>query len=70
MIPGGWDYMQALDNNIYLALIHKSTAETALQNTVDEWNKITDRYGRDQQANKYKQWLHLLEGVRTNEMAK
>jgi multiple sugar transport system substrate-binding protein len=69
MIPGGWDYMQALDKNIYLAFIHKLTAQDALLKTADEWNKITDRYGREQQAKEYGQWLQLLEGVRTNEMA-
>jgi multiple sugar transport system substrate-binding protein len=69
MIPGGWEYMQALDQNIYLALIHKTTAEAALKNTADEWNKITENYGRPQQSEYYKQWLNLLEGVRTNEMA-
>ncbi len=68
MIPGGWEYMQALDKNIYLALIHKSTAEAALKNTADEWNQITEKYGREQQSDYYKQWLNLLEGVRTNEM--
>lgn len=70
MIPGGWDYMQALDNNIYLALIHKLTPKDALQKTADEWNKITEQYGREKQATNYKQWLQLLEGVRTNETAK
>lgn len=65
MIPGGWEYMQALDQNIYLAYIHKLTAKQALQKTADEWNKITDRYGRSKQALAYKQYLNLLEDVRT-----
>ena len=50
MIPGGWEYMQTLDKNIHLALIHKLTAEEALQKTADEWNEITERYGRTEQA--------------------
>jgi len=69
MIPGGWEYMQALDKNIGLAFIHKSTAEKALQDTADEWNRITERYGRKKQANYYQQWLDLVEGVRSNGMA-
>ena len=37
MISGGWEYMQILDKNIYLALIHKLTPEEALQKTAAEW---------------------------------
>lgn len=69
MIPGSWEYMQSLDKNIGLAYLHKSTAKKALQDTAIEWNRITERYGRANQAKYYKQWLGLLEGVRTNEMA-
>lgn len=64
MIPGGWEYMQILDQNIHLALIHKLTAEEALLKTADEWNEITERYGRTEQSNQYKQWLDLLEEVK------
>lgn len=60
MIPGGWEYMQALDQNIYLALIHKETAQKALQDTAAEWNKITDHYGRAKQEKYYQQYLDLL----------
>lgn len=70
MIPGGWEYMQVLDKNINLALIHKITAEQALHDTAIEWNKITDRYGREAQSTVYQQWLALLEEVRSNEVAK
>jgi multiple sugar transport system substrate-binding protein len=62
MIPGGWDYMQTLDNNIYLALLHKLAPQDALLKTADEWNKITDRYGRANQSKEYNQWLQLLAG--------
>jgi len=68
MIPGGWEYMQALDENIQKALIHNSSAEEALQQTAAEWNEITQRYGRSVQANHYRQWLDLLEEVGTYEM--
>lgn len=68
MIPGGWEYMQILDQNIYLALIHKLTAEEALQQTADEWNELTERYDRTQQSIYYEQWLDLLEGVNNYEM--
>lgn len=69
MIPGGWEYMQALDQNIHLALIHKLTAEAALQKTADEWNAITEKYGRTKQSKHYKEWLSLLKGGSKHEMA-
>ena len=50
MISGGWEYMQILDQNIYLALIHKATPEEALQKTAKEWNLLTDQYGREDQV--------------------
>lgn len=69
MIPGSWEYMQTLDTNIHLALIHKLTPEAALRKTADEWNKITERYGRTEQSNQYKQWLDLVKEVSKHEMA-
>ena len=70
MISGGWEYMQILDRNIYLAFIHKATPEEALQKTAKEWNLLTDQYGREDQVREYKEWLNLLEGVKNNEMEK
>lgn len=69
MIPGGWEYMQALDENINLALVHKLTASQALEKTVIEWEAITERFGRDQQALYYQQWLKELEEVKHHELA-
>lgn len=64
MIPGGWEYMQILDRNIGLALIHKLSAEEALQKTAAEWEKLTERYGRERQKEHYRRWLKNLEEVR------
>lgn len=69
LIPGGWEYMQTLDQNIYLALIHKISAEEALQKTAQEWDSLTEQYGRNEQILHYRNWLDLLEGVNNNEMA-
>ena len=69
MIPGSWEYMQVLDQNIYLAYIYKLSAEDALQKTAMEWDQITERYGREQQALSYQKWLGLLGEVRNHEMA-
>lgn len=63
MISGGWKYMQNLDNNIHLALIHKLTPKEALEKTATEWNEITEEYGRAEQTKQYKEWLQHLEEV-------
>ncbi|WP_338448937.1 extracellular solute-binding protein [Niallia oryzisoli] len=68
MIPSGWEYMQALDENIHKALIHNLTAEETLQLTAAEWNDITEQYGRNGQSDHYRQWLNLLKEVGKNEM--
>lgn len=67
MISGSWEYMQILDENIHLSLIHKLTPEQALHKTADEWEHITEKYGRTQQAQQYKQWLEYVQEVSTNE---
>lgn len=64
MIPGSWNYMQSLDRNIGLALINKLTPEEALQRTVEEWETITNKYGRETQKEYYHEWLRKLEEVR------
>lgn len=63
MIPGGWEYMQILDQNIGLALINKISPEVALNNTAKEWDKLTDSYGREEQKKYYQEWLTKLEEV-------
>lgn len=63
MIPGGWEYMQVLDRNIGLALINKISAEEALNDTAIEWERITERYGRETQKKYYDQWRDKLEEV-------
>lgn len=64
MIPGGWDYMQVLDHYLNLAIIGKLTPEEALQNTAGEWEKITEKFGREQQKAYYKEWLQKLEEIK------
>lgn len=63
MIPGGWEYMQILDENIGLALIGKVSPEEALDKTALEWEKITISYGREKQKAYYREWLQHLEEV-------
>lgn len=64
MIPGGWEYMQVLDHYLNLAMIGKITPEEALQSTAGEWEKITDKFGREEQKRFYKEWLQKLEEIK------
>lgn len=63
MIPGGWEYMKVLDYQMGLALIRKISAEEALNNTAIEWEKITEKYGRENQKLFYQEWLRKLEEI-------
>lgn len=63
MIPGGWEYMQILDKNIGLALLDKVSPEVALNTTAQEWNKLTETYGREKQKEFYQEWLKKMEEV-------
>jgi multiple sugar transport system substrate-binding protein len=48
-ITGNNDYIQALDNNIQAVVTGGKTPEKAMQDAAAEWEKITDRIGRDKQ---------------------
>lgn len=63
IIPGSWEYMQSLDRNMGLALIKKVTPEEALQQTAQEWQAITEKYGREEQKDYYGKWLQKLETI-------
>lgn len=58
-IPGTFEYWLALDTNLSRAMIGELTPEEALQTTADEWEQITDRFGRDLQLASYKASLGL-----------
>jgi multiple sugar transport system substrate-binding protein len=56
-IPGTFEYWLSLDTNLSRAMIGELTPEEALQTTADEWEQITDRFGRDLQLASYKSSL-------------
>lgn len=58
-IPGTFEYWLSLDTNLSRAMIGELTPEEALQTTADEWEQITDRFGRDLQLASYKSSLGL-----------
>ncbi|MCD6317529.1 extracellular solute-binding protein [Candidatus Aerophobetes bacterium] len=53
-IPGSDAYVKAADAEISAALIGKKSPKKALDDAVKAWNKITDRYGREQQKEYWK----------------
>ncbi len=59
-IPGGWAYTQALDGAVMKVLRGEASVEQALQSAADEWEEITDQYGREAQKKAYQQWLTWL----------
>ena len=54
-IPGTFEYWTALDIHLSEAATGQKTPEEALKATVDDFESITDRLGRDQQKDIYKQ---------------
>jgi ABC-type glycerol-3-phosphate transport system substrate-binding protein len=58
-IPGIDAYLAALDTAVKSALDGKSSPAAALQTATDEWEKITDRLGRDKQRDAYQKHLGI-----------
>jgi multiple sugar transport system substrate-binding protein len=50
IIPGVSEYVNALDTALQQALAGQKTPKKAMSDCADEWNKITDRIGRDKQV--------------------
>lgn len=48
-LPGDNEYISALNEQIYLAAKGAKSAEAAMQATAEQWQKITDKYGRENQ---------------------
>jgi multiple sugar transport system substrate-binding protein len=58
-IPGTFEYWTALDIHLSEAATGQSTPEEALKATVDDFNAITDRLGRESQLKSYRTSLGL-----------
>lgn len=56
-LPGDGEYLAALDRNIWLAAAGRQSAAEAMKRTAAEWEKITERYGRANQAAYLKRFL-------------
>ena len=60
-IPGASEYYQVLDELVYKAVMKTLTPKEALTKAAIEWEKITDKLGRDKQKEFYKASLNLKE---------
>jgi multiple sugar transport system substrate-binding protein len=53
-ITGSAEYLQTLDVEIARAIAGEISAQEALDNVAAGWNEITDRLGRDNQLEQYR----------------
>jgi multiple sugar transport system substrate-binding protein len=58
-IPGIPEYKDALEIGVTSALVGEATAQEALDQVAAEWEAITDRLGREQQAQYYRESLGI-----------
>jgi len=58
-IPGAFEYFDALDNGIAKAITGEATAQEALDEVAAVWNDITERLGRENQLQLYKDSLGI-----------
>ena len=58
-IPGIPEYKDALEIGVTKALVGEATPQEALDEVAAEWEAITDRLGRDQQAQYYRESLGI-----------
>ncbi len=58
-IPGIPDYKDALEIGVTKALVGEATAQEALDEVAAEWEAITDRLGREEQAQYYRESLGI-----------
>jgi multiple sugar transport system substrate-binding protein len=57
-VPGGFEYLDALDLAVSECLAGTKDAKSALDDAAAKWEEITDRLGRDRQKDFYhKMWM-------------
>ena len=60
-IRGSAEYLNVLDVEVSRALADEISAQEALDNVATQWNEITDRLGRDEQLQQYKDSVGFTE---------
>ena len=58
-IPGRSDYLAALDEAVHQAVRGRQSPQEALRKAADQWRRITERLGAQQQRQAYRQGLQL-----------
>lgn len=61
-LPGDAEYLAALSDNLWRAARGEFSAERAMSRTAEAWERITERYGRDAQARRWRQFLRGFPG--------
>lgn len=59
-LPGNNEYLQALNQNLWLACQGKISARQAMKNTANQWEQITEKYGRNKQIYYWKIFKQLF----------
>ena len=55
-LPGDGEYLDALDQHLWLAARGELSAKEAMKRTAQDWERITQRRGRDKQL----AWLRIF----------
>jgi multiple sugar transport system substrate-binding protein len=56
-LPGDTEYIQSLNKNLLLAGKGELTAKEAMERTAQEWETITEKYGRDNQIRYWRSFI-------------
>jgi len=56
-LPGDTEYIQALNKNLLLAGKGELTAKEAMEQTAQEWETITEKYGREKQIRYWRSFI-------------
>jgi len=59
MIKGSSEYLDKLTKNVNAACVKAKTAKAAMDDTVKDWEAVTDRLGRDAQLEAWKSFIPL-----------
>lgn len=62
-LPGDADYLASLGRQLWLAATGNQSARQAMANTAQEWEAITERFGREQQIAHWKSFRKNFPGV-------
>ena len=65
-VPGDGEYLDALDRHLWLAAKGTISAAEAMRRTAAEWERITERFGREKQTLAQRTFLRGFQGGETD----